>query len=101
MTDGGAYSCQPIPSGMRSGSRVRVLHRHRRTHDGRTRLRSPATGGNDGTAQRGRRRIVEKGRVERAYHARRLFQIGGVVYMAGVYGTQGWGIYRSTDFAET
>jgi hypothetical protein len=30
-----------------------------------------------------------------------IYQSGGVVYMAGVYGTQGWGVYRSTDFGAT
>lgn len=26
---------------------------------------------------------------------------GGALYMAGVYGTQGWGVYRSTDLGQT
>jgi len=30
-----------------------------------------------------------------------IFQYKGVVYMAGVYGTKGWGVYRSTDFGAT
>lgn len=30
-----------------------------------------------------------------------IFQYKGVVYMAGVYGTNGWGVYRSTDFGAT
>ena len=30
-----------------------------------------------------------------------IFQSGGVVYMAGVYGMMGWGVYRSTDLAAT
>ena len=59
-----------------------------------------ATGGNDGTW-----RTADGGaswtRVESNEHGHgqaQIFQTGGVVYMAGVYGTQGWGVYRSTDF---
>jgi hypothetical protein len=34
---------------------------------------------------------------EHPHGGSQIFQHQGVVYMAGVYGTQGWGVYRSTD----
>jgi hypothetical protein len=30
-----------------------------------------------------------------------IFQYRGIVYMTGVYGNNGWGVYRSTDFGAT
>ena len=62
-----------------------------------------ATGGNDGTWRTGDGGATWK-RVESNEHGHgqaQIFQSGGVVYMAGVYGTMGWGVYRSTDFAAT
>jgi hypothetical protein len=38
---------------------------------------------------------------EHGHGQAQLFQAAGVVYMAGVYGTNGWGVYRSTDHAAT
>jgi hypothetical protein len=38
---------------------------------------------------------------EHGHGGSQLFQRDGVVYMAGVYGTKGWGVYRSTDFGAT
>ena len=38
---------------------------------------------------------------EHGHGQAQIFQSGGVVYMAGVYGMMGWGVYRSTDLAAT
>jgi hypothetical protein len=62
-----------------------------------------ATGGNDGTW-----RTADGGDTwkkvdsnEHGHGQAQLFQTGGVVYMAGVYGDAGWGVSRSTDFGAT
>ena len=59
-----------------------------------------ATGGNDGTWRTsdggaGWQRVESN---EHGHGQAQLFQTGGVVYMAGVYGTMDWGVYRSSDF---
>ena len=62
-----------------------------------------ATGGTDGTWRTGDGGATWQ-RVESNEHGHgqaQIFQSGGVVYMAGVYGTMGWGVYRSSDFAAT
>ncbi len=40
---------------------------------------------------------------EHAHGGAQIYQpdTNGVVYMAGIYGSQGWGIYRSTDYGQT
>jgi hypothetical protein len=38
---------------------------------------------------------------EHTHGGSQIFQHEGVVYMAGVYGSNGWGVYRSTDQAAT
>jgi hypothetical protein len=106
-TDGGAhFRAVPVPAGMSSGVSwyVFFIDTGEPTTTRRTWLAiAQATGGNDGTW-----RTADGGaswkKVESNEHGHgqaQLFQTGGVVYMAGVYGTQGWGIYRSTDFAAT
>jgi hypothetical protein len=38
---------------------------------------------------------------EHGHGQSQIYQANGIVYMAGVYGTKGWGVYRSADFGAT
>jgi hypothetical protein len=38
---------------------------------------------------------------EHPHGGSQIFQRDGVLFMAGVYGTQGWGVYRSTDLGRS
>lgn len=106
-TDGGeTWRALALPAGMNSGGSWYVFFID--TGDPATTRNTwltiaQATGGNDGTW-----RTTDAGanwkRVDSNEHGHgqaQLFQTGGVVYMAGVYAEEGWGVLRSTDFAET
>jgi hypothetical protein len=62
-----------------------------------------ATGGMDGTWRTadGGSSWKQVDTNEHGHGQAQLFQVGGVVYMAGVYGKMGWGVERSTDFGAT
>jgi hypothetical protein len=62
-----------------------------------------ATGGHDGTwrTDDGGANWTRVESNEHGHGSAQIFQAGGIVYMAGVYGTQGWGVYRSADFGAT
>ena len=106
-TDGGeTWRALELPSGMNSGGSWYVFFvdtgEPATTRDTWLAI-AQATGGNDGTWRTadGGESFQRVDSNEHGHGQAQLFQTGGVVYMAGVYGNEGWGVSRSTDFGAT
>jgi len=106
-TDAGAtWSSVQLDSGIAAGTSYYVFFVDTGSPDTTRKtwlMISQGTGGNAGTW-----RTADAGatwtQVSKNEHNHgdcQLYQADGVVYMAGVYASDGWGVYRSTDFGVT